>query len=223
VRLAARLTDVAVTTFTAGPASVRAVLPPDVEPVVVDVDGAGAFGLVSAVSFVLDRVNLWPRLRCGHVDYRAYVRHGDETAVWFLGAAMDSRLAHVLKHGFGMPWHRARVDVSATGDGYRLNVQRDGADATIVAVPDGPVTDELAATLVDPVVGLFEHRGRLRRYEVRHRPLRPEGARANGARVELFERLRLIHPDQRPYSILRIPDFEIDIAFPPRRVRAPRR
>ena len=206
MRVSATLSDVAVTTFTADAGRLRALLPPGVDD---------DLGLVSAVSFVLGGVNLAPGLRCGHVDYRAYVTFGDETCVWFLGAAMDSALAHTLRLVWRMPWHRASVAIEP---GYELRVDGDGRGAHVVATPDGPVDDAVSARLVAPVVGLFGDRRRLRRYSVGHGPLTLRRGTVEAARVELFERLGLVAPDQPAHSVLLVDDFAIDISFPPRRV-----
>ena len=50
------------------------------------------------------------------------------------------------------------------------------------------------------------------------RPLPPTSVVQGEGHVELFERLGLIVPGQRPHSILRLPDFELRITLPPRRV-----
>src|SRR5688572_11665717 len=96
----ARLEGVAITTFAVDTDLLASRLAPGVRPERFEL-GDGPSALVSAVSFRIRRMHLrglaWPRFTCGHVDHRAYVRHGDddERAVWFLGAWMDSRLAAI--------------------------------------------------------------------------------------------------------------------------------
>ncbi len=224
----AQLQDVAVTTFTTDGHGLAARLPPGVEPWVVPADG-GECALVSAVSFRLRDVRVgpvrWPGLDCGHVDYRAYVRFDGDPAVWFLGAAMASRLSFFLRRLWSMPWHRATVDLTA-GERYGLRVVDGAADVELRArPPDGRAPSALEgfaspgeadALLVNPTVGLFAGRRGVRRYEVHHAPLEGRVMVPETARIGLFERLGLVAPEQPPHSVLALPDFAISVRLPPR-------
>jgi hypothetical protein len=175
------------------------------------VDGAG---LASAVSFTLARVRPPIGRRCGHVDYRTHVVDGGEAAVWFLGAAMDHPLAGVLRRLWGMPWHRAAVGI-VDGDAYALDVAGAGGATTVRAESGGEI-DPAAATLTAPLLGVYAGRGGVRRYRVEHPRLQVRPAKAEAARVELFERAGVVDAGQPARSVLLVDDFTIRIAFPPR-------
>jgi hypothetical protein len=182
--------------------------------------------LVSTVSFVADDLRISGlralRLRCGHVDYRGYVRAGEERGVWFFGAAMDSWLAGAIRSVWHMPWHRAAVTLTAGHDGhYDLAVRNGVADACVQA--DGragegaPAAVDGFGRIVNPCVGWFRgRRGRVQRYEVSHPPLTPRPMVAGRADVGLFRDLGLTTAGAEPHSMLRVPDFDIRIALPPR-------
>jgi hypothetical protein len=220
----ARLLDVAIVSFAVDPAAMQALLPPglDADPTLTP-DGRA---LVSTVSFVADDLRLSGlralRLRCGHVDYRGYVRAGEERGVWFFGAAMDSRLAGVVRSVWHMPWHRAAVTLTAGHDGHYDLAVRDGvADAQVRAnghAGQGPAAAvDGSGRIVNPCVGWFRgRRGRVHRYEVSHEPLTPHPIVAGRADVGLFRDLGLTKAGAEPHSMLRVPDFDIRIALPPR-------
>lgn len=214
----ADLDRVAITTFAVDAAALRNRLAPGVEAEVFPL-GGGPAALVSAVSFVVQDFRFrrlpWPRFGCGHVDFRAYVRHGGERAVWFLGAAMDSRLAAVPRLLWGMPWHRAPVEIAGHDGSYRLGgaaaltASRDSGDAPTTV--DGFF--DLAAVadvLVNPCIGLYRRGERVARYEVAHEPLVPAVATATHASFPAFDGL---HP--RLHSVLLLPPFTITIHLPP--------
>lgn len=220
----AELERVAITTFAVEPARLAARLAPGVEPREVAIGGRAA-ALVSAVSFVARDLRHgrlpWPRVTCGHVDYRAYVFHQGEPAVWFLGAEMDSRLAGVPRRLWGMPWRRAPVSIqSHDGAGYAVR----GSGALHAVPSDAPVDGiegftsvaHAADVLVNPCVGLYHWRGRIGRYEVGHPRLEPRAAHAAEARFPAFDGL-----SPRLHSVLLLPEFTITIRLPPRRLSSP--
>jgi hypothetical protein len=229
VQAVAWLESVAVASFAVEEIRVARLLPQGVTPEVVVVDGRRA-ALVSAVSFVARGLRVpgvpFVGFDGGHVDYRTYVRHRGRPAVWFLGAAMHSRLAWALRGLWGMPWHRAGVDVLDDRGFYEVRVRNRRFSARL-AVTDQPAPAALDGfasladaqhLLVDPCLGLFRRGRGIRGYEVGHAPLLPRVVAGDG-HVELFERLGLTLPGQRPHSVLRLPDFELRISLPPRRVR----
>jgi uncharacterized protein YqjF (DUF2071 family) len=222
----ARLERVALVAFEVSAERLAAVLPDGVEPDRLEPRGQAVLSVVTFLAHNLgvQRVPRW-RVECGHLDYRAHVRFRGERAVWFLGAAMDSWLASALRWTWGMPWHRAAVDITADDDRYRL-VARDKQGAATVhlatvaeAVPSSSPfdPDELVRVVVNPPAGLYEgRRHRIRRYTVDHRPLTP--ARAAGTvRFPVLEGLGLLAPTDAPAAAFRLPDFDIAISLPPRR------
>lgn len=76
------LDDFAIVTWAVDPDRVAATLPAGFVP-----DVRAGVALVSAVAFLDDRFHFralpFPRVSCGQVNYRAYVRRNDESGVWF--------------------------------------------------------------------------------------------------------------------------------------------
>jgi hypothetical protein len=227
----ARLEEVALATFHVPLERLGAVLPAGVRPDPVRRADGEAGALVSAVGFRARNMQVRgiPRLRidCGHVDYRANVRLGDERAVWFLGAAMDSWMAAVLRAAWGMPWRRARIRLGHNGrHSYELLARDDVGTARLEAGADPhrsgdgldsfADSDRLVDALINPTVGLYSgRRGQVRRYTVQHRELTSRPATGT-ATIPLFERLGLVEPGSKPSSILLLPDFDIEIHLPPK-------
>lgn len=198
--------------------------------------------LVSMVSF-RDRdfrFNFWPwtRLRCGQINYRAYVRHGEQTGVWFFGTSLDSRLVAVPRAMWKMPWHHERIQVSAVWQGDRLDnmqVRAAGewgaADVDLVAA-DGPVGSppmadlavgaDLSSVLVDPVIGWYPRtNGGVGRYSVAHAPMQMAPCRASTAHSAVFERLDLVGPHDHPIDARATRQIRFDIHTPPHRLAGP--
>lgn len=233
------LDDLAIVTWAVEPERLAQHLPAGWEPLGWKRSGTDV-ALVSMVSF-RDRdfrFNFWPwtRLRCGQINYRAYVRHGDQTGVWFFGTSLDSRLVSVPKTLWKMPWHLDRIDVSSTWRGDRLDgmqVRARGAwgdaDAELVA-EGGPVGsppmvgltlgEDLSQVLVDPFVGWYGRTtGGVGSYSVAHAPMRMAPCRVLSARSAVFERLGLIEPNDHPIDARATRQIRFQIHTPPRRLR----
>lgn len=199
--------------------------------------------LVSMVAFTDRdfRFNFWPAtsVACGQINYRAYVRHGGQTGVWFFHTSLDSRLVAVPRRLWGMPWHRDQVAVTArwrdpgptldflevAADGAsgatRVRLSGVGRHPGVEPVPGldlgGPL--EISDRYTDPTLGWFARpRGALRRYSVWHPRMRMVPARAVTARCALFERLGLIDADQKPVDARAIREVRFDVHTPPRRL-----
>jgi hypothetical protein len=147
--------------------------------------------------------------------------------VWFLGAAMSSRLAWGLRRLWGMPWHRAPVAVSDGAARYRAAVVDRRWPATIEAeereggeeVDGFDRLEHAADVLVNARLGLFRgRRGRPAVYRAEHSPPPPRVARPGPARVRLFEELGLVEPGAEPHSVLLVDAFDIAIELPPRHI-----
>src|SRR3954454_6693547 len=106
------LDDFAIITWAVDPERLGALLPTGFVP-----DVRAGVGLVSAVAFQDDRFHFRfapaPRISCGQVNYRAYVRHADETGVWFFGTSLDNALVSMPRIAWQMPWHRDRLQIEA--------------------------------------------------------------------------------------------------------------
>ncbi len=235
------LDHLAIVTWAVDPGRLARLLPADWVPLRWERSGTDV-SLVSMVSF-LDRdfrFNFWPwtRLRCGQINYRAYVRHRDQTGVWFFGTSLDSRLVAVPRALWKMPWHRDHIQVSAVWHGDRLDHMQvhasgpwGGADADLVTA-NGPVGAppiaglamgaDLSDVLVDPFIGWYGRtNGGVGRYSVAHDHMKMTPCRALSARSAVFERLGLIGPHTHPIDARATRQIRFDILTPPRRLTGP--
>jgi hypothetical protein len=229
------LDDFALVTWPADPERLGRLLPAGFEP-----DVRAGVALVSAVAFRADhfRFNVapWPRVSGGQVDYRAYVRRGDETGVWSLGSSFDNALVAVPRMLWRMPWHRDRVGIVAEWDGdagpsWRLGVTGAWGEAAIALrgtggrfVPPAGFADATAvsAVLLDPVVGWYGRRdgSGVGRYSVWHPPLEPVPAEVDAADARVLTDLGLVEPGAGPVSAGLQRRVHLDVHTPPTRVRS---
>jgi hypothetical protein len=228
----------AVVTWATDPDRLAACLPPPFEP-----DVRAGVSLLSAVAFDDDRFRFnaapWPRLSCGQVNYRAYVRRGDETGVWFFGTSLDSPLVVVPRVVWKMPWRRDRLRIEweepmggPDGGGRSWGLEATGAwGAATVALrgtgrpfvpPAGFAdADEVSTVLLDPFVGWFSRTdgSGVGRYTVWHEPLALEQADVTAARVGVFVDLGLIGAGDEPVAAGIQRRVRFDVHTPPTRVR----
>lgn len=228
------LRDFGIVTWRTDPAVLNSLLP---DGWTADLRDGGAF--VSMVAFRDDRFRFRGvpviTMSCGQVNYRAYVRRGDETGVWFFGFSLDSPLAAIPRLVWKMPWNRTHLDIAiepvahtpaesvwtvrATGAwGVATITARIGGDP-VESLPgfDGPVTSEI---LHDPFVGWYQRRNRpdVGRYTVWHEPLELVSACAETARCSVFENLGLVSADQHPVQVGVTRSTRFDVHTPPRTV-----
>ena len=208
-------------------------------PAGITLDERNGHALVSMVAF-LDRefhfrAAPFVRLSCGQVNYRAYVRHGDDVGVWFFGTTLDSRLVVVPRRLWQMPWYRSDMQIDSAWDGDRCRSRRarvasawGAADVTLrgtgvaAATPPEFVDDDtVSAVLRDPFIGWYDRANGsgVGRYSVWHEPLRLEEALPVEAHCQAHVDLGLIEPGQLPVhaGIQRRTTF--DVHTPPTRVR----
>lgn len=229
---AAELADFAMVSWAADPDRVAAVLPAGFEP-----DVREGVTLVSLVAFRDEpfHFRFAPRIRlsAGQVNYRTYVRRGDETGVWFFGTSLGSRLTHVPATAWKMPWYRETVDVRATWSGesaWQLRARGGWGTAAVtlrgtgraVEPPAGFTTaEEVSRVLIDPAVGWYARRDGTGtgRYSVWHEPLALEDAEVQSASSGVFTGLGLITAGQAPCHAGLQRRSVFDVHTPPRRVR----
>lgn len=231
--ITAELDHFVVVTYRVDLAELRDVLPNNVEPEVFPFDDGSDGGLVSAVCFVargfhFSRV---PAVRTGgtQVDYRAYVRVGDDQGVWFFGTSFDGLLAPFPRLVWGMPYHADRVRIRATGvfPASRLQLTAVGRWGTACCdlVDDGEAapdldgfddTDTAIRTLTHPTIGWYRgRRDRALRYSVAHPELSTRLLTVRHARFDVFERLGLVDADTAPHSALACGHVPLDVHLPP--------
>jgi uncharacterized protein YqjF (DUF2071 family) len=230
------LRDVVITTYDVAPEVLASFLPKGltVERFVMP-DGRER-AMVSAVSFFNTRfyVHFAPfvKLACGQTNYRAYVRRGEERAVWFFGTSLDSPFVLLPRHAWRLPWHRMHVERESAWSGERLESLRwharaEGAEEKLVlrgtgeplgVLPGFSSEEDTHRVLTHPLVGYLRRRdGRLVTYGVWHAHLEMERAQVEDARFERFEALGLVSRGQAPSSVLVQRTTQFLVLLPPRR------
>ncbi len=195
--------------------------------------------LVSMVAF-LDhgfhfRAAPFVRLSCGQVNYRAYVRRGDEVGVWFFGTTLDSHLVTVPRRLWKMPWYRGDMEIESVWDDDHCrswhttvasrwgsaDISLRGRGVAAARPPEFKDDDDVSAVLRNPFIGWYDRANGsgVGRYSVWHEPLRLEEAEPVEAHCQVYVDLGLITPGQLPAhaGIQRRTTF--DVHTPPTRIR----
>lgn len=238
------LDDLAIVSWSLPPGRLAAVLPPGFEPISWPNTSGEARSLISCVAF-RDRdfrFRFWPwtQVRCGQVNYRAYVRYRGQTGVWFFRTSLDSPLVVVPSRLWRMPWHRDQVTVSASWQGERLQSYRvtgagpsgalevhltgTGAAPGSHPIPALALTEsaDISDLYTDPVRGWFRRTdGGVGAYSVWHQRMRMVPAAVESARCSLFEHLGLIDAGDGPLDARVIRAVRFEVHTPPRRVVRP--
>ena len=232
------LDDLAIVSWAVPPDRLSAQLPPGFDPIVWSGPSGDPRSMISCVAF-LDRdfrFQFWPwtQVRCGQVNYRAYVRHRGKAGVWFFGTSLDSSLVAIPRRLWRMPWHRDQVDVrahwrrqrldryQARGSGPWAALQLDltgaGEAPGIHPIPSLGMTAnaEISTIYTDPVQGWFRRTdGKIGAYSVWHPRMRMVPARVGTARCSLFERLGLIAAGAPPVDARVIREVRFEVHTPP--------
>ena len=238
------LEDFAMVTYDVSPVDLARQLPPDITPLRFDISG-GSRALVSAVMFNDHDFHFrgapWARMNCGQVNYRAYVRRGNETGVWFFGTSLDHRLVQVTRTLWQMPWHREQVKIQARWQeaasalsaqraelmGYSFHspgpwgsaqVRLTSASSPVGLLPGFTSEAEQRTTLLDPFTGWYRRArdGRVGRYSVWHEPLTPLLATVGVASFAVFERAGLVAKGEAPLHAIVQRRSTFDVHTPPR-------
>jgi hypothetical protein len=202
-------------------------LPEGIEPQIFEVEGREC-SLASAVAFEDRDFHFkgcpFARISCGQINYRAYVRRGEQTGVYFLRTVLGSRWAVVPRRLWSMPWVHEKVAVRGRWEGSEirtLEVEAPGAvGRTSILLERGEGLEVppalLSSQVVDPALGWFTRLdGRLGRYSVWHLPLETQTARVVGASAGPFEDAGLVDPGQAPLAALVQRSVEFDVHLPP--------
>lgn len=228
------LEDFALITWAVDPAKLEPLLPSGFVP-----DVRNGRSLVSMVPFVDRRFHFrfapFAPVSCGQVNYRAYVRRGEETGVWFFGTSLDSIFVLLPRVAWRMPWHRDRLRFTSTWDDaagcsrWRLqasggwggaSVSLRGTGRPLPGLPSFAEVGEASRILLDPFVGWYARRdgSGVGRYSVWHEPLQLEEVIVEEARCDVFTDLGLIEPDEMPLRAGVQRRVAFDVHTPPRRV-----
>ena len=228
------LDDFALINWAVDPGRVQALLPSGFT-----VEQREGQAMVSMVAF-LDhefhfRAAPFVRLSCGQVNYRAYVRRGDEVGVWFFGTTLDSRLVAVPRRLWQMPWYHGDMEIDSTWEGDhchswhttvtsrwgRADVTLRGTGAAAARPPEFVDDDDVSAVLRNPFIGWYDRANGsgAGRYTVWHEPLALEEAEVTEAHCQVYTDLGLIEDGQLPVhaGVQRRTTF--DVHTPPTRVR----
>jgi uncharacterized protein YqjF (DUF2071 family) len=236
--VSSHLRDFVITTYDVPPDALARYLPDGLEPDVFTLDAGEPRAFVSAVSFLNTRffVRFAPfvRLTVRQVNYRAYVRRGEERAVWFFGTSLATRLGLIVPRLiWGLPWayaegeHDARwtddehleaLSWQARGEHGEERLRIEGTGEPMGRLDGFADEEETQLVLTHPLIGYLRRRARaVVTYSVWHAPLQLERAHAHEARFELFERLGLIEENAAPHSVLAQRMTHYLIQLPPRR------
>lgn len=234
------LEDIAIVTYDIDPDALATLLPAWLEPDVLTLADGRRRALVSAVSFrdVDFRFRLVPFVRLGmlQTNFRAYVRAGEERAVWFLGSTLTSRSVAVPRRLWAMPWYRVDATLRATWDGEACRGWRStatgswgGMDVELtgttepMGILDGMADEaETARLLTHPLAGYYRRLdGQVAGYRVWHAPMHPTRGAMVHARYDVLESSALIAPAQTPHSVLLERRSDFIVYLPPRRLDGP--
>ena len=198
--------------------------------------------LISIVP-LLDQDFNYPRLApfakfsFGQTNHRVYVidRSTGEHAVWFFGTTLGSRLVHLARSLWRIPWHHAGYDIDCSYDPaagryrqYRFDVRSDWCSCEIELEDSGePMSllegfdsiEQQKLVLTHPVEGFFYRRdGKLGTYSVWHDEIPLTMASASDLYFSLYEDLEILDRDEmaKPHSVLLCPETLFEIHLPPR-------
>lgn len=199
--------------------------------------------MISAVPFLDEdfcfRALPFPKWRFGQTNYRAYVidRETGEPGVWFFGTTLSSRLVHIARWLWRIPWHHSRSTLDCVHDPmrgayarYRVDTESGFGPAHIELEDTGePMRllpgfrdlEEQVLVLTHPITGwFFRLDGQLGTYSVSHEVIPMTIARPRQLQFGLFERLGLVSRDemQTPHSVLLCPLTTFQVHLPPRRL-----
>jgi len=216
-----------IVTWAMEPERLARALPEGIEPQVFEVEGREC-SLASAVAFEDRDFHFkgcsFAQVSCGQINYRAYVRRGGKTGVYFFRTVLGSRWAVVPRRLWSMPWVHESVGVRGRWEGSELSslqVEAPGAVArTSIRLEggDGPEVPAalLSAQVADPALGWFTRcDGRLGRYSVWHPPLEAQTVHIVTASAGPFEEAGLVDPGQAPLGALAQRSVEFDVHLPP--------
>jgi hypothetical protein len=229
------LDSFAIVSYRVEPGLVARHLPSGVVPEVFNFDDGGLGALVSAVVFrdrgFHFRFCPWVSISCGQINYRAYVRMGGERGVWFFGTALDHPLVIIPRVLWGMPWHRARIQIGTDTDRWHMTaVDTSGTSHCELTVTNEALgrldgfndATETLRTLTHPTDGWFRRRdGAIGNYSIWHEVMAARHCSSISARFTFLETLGLITSSCEPHSALTQPTIHFDIYTPPRRIGSP--
>lgn len=191
--------------------------------------------MLSVVPFVDADFNFyrlfpWLTFRFAQTNHRVYVRDkmSGEPVVWFFGTTLGSRVVHLARTLWRIPWYLAQYEIDCTYDevngrylNYGIDIQSDWCAAQIELEDTGePVnlTAEERLILTHPVDGYFYRLdGRVGGYSIWHEIIPLTTAKPKNLYFSLYEKLNIMNREemQQPHSIFVCPRISFDIYMPP--------
>lgn len=230
-----KLLDFALITWAVAPEALARHLPDGLEPDVFTLDDGREVAFISAVPFRDADFHFhfapFYKIAMGQTNYRAYVRHGEQRAVWFFGTTLTGFWIRIPRDAWKLPWHGAEMTFDTAWDGevctrYELEATSDWAPARLsMAGTDRPMgrldgfadEEEAAVVLTHPLIGhYYRADGQVGSYSVWHDRLELRHAEVARAHFPLFEQLELIEPGAPPHSALVQRETTFVIFLPPR-------
>jgi len=200
-----------------------------------DVDGRQQ-AMLSVVSFVdadfcFYRLFPWFKFYFPQTNHRLYVidKATGEPVVWFFGTTLGSRVVHLARTLWRIPWFGARYHVDCLFDEiagryktYQMQIKSDWCAAQIEIEDTGkPVelSDDERLILTHPMDGYFYRLdGRVGGYAVWHELIPLTAGKPRQLYFSLYEKLGIMTKEemQKPTSIFLCPRTPFEIYMPPR-------
>lgn len=226
MKVLATLKHFAVVTYDVSPDEAERLLPDRFALDIVRKDGMEK-ALLSIVTFRGEDFR-WAALPCVRftfyqTNYRLYVtlRQNNEKAVWFLGTVMDSKIRHIPRLFWKLPWHKGTFSLEYRYDPgrnsyshYKMTTRSDWAAMELSLTQHGHEMKELPGFnsaeegmqfLTQRFAGYYPRiDGRIGKVKVWHQRLDIKHAACLHARFSLLDRLGLVPIAQHssPHSVL---------------------
>ena len=200
-----------------------------------DIDGRQQ-AMLSVVPFVdadfsFYRLFRWFKFRFPQTNHRVYVidKATGEPVVWFFGTTLGSRVVHLARTLWRIPWYGARYHIDCVFDAtagryetYQMRIKSDWCAAQIEIEDTGKpaeLSDAERLILTHPVDGYFYRLdGRVAGYAVWHERIPLTSGKPRQLYFSLYEKLGIMTREemQKPYSIFLCPRIPFEIYMPPK-------
>lgn len=210
------------------PERLRPIVPEQFElDLVIINDSSSAF--ISAVAFKNEDIKAGrlPLPEYDQINYRAYILHGEERAVYFFDMNVNSRVIATGTNVLGLPVDYEEIEIATRADEekageLRLSVTSSGPQGLAAEVL---VSETISKPPIDLSTEFFTERpvgyvkapaGGLLKVVVEHERIAARSATAESARALFFEALGLLSEQEsrNPHSILYVKDTLFNTSAP---------
>ncbi len=236
------LKHLCVVTYAVPPERLRPHLPQELELETIATPQGETRALLSAVTFFNHNFSNaripTPGNHFGQTNYRVYVQHKQQRAVWFLGTTLGTYFVHVPRVLWGMPWHHGRfhfhtrqktdapdspyqqLEIEVKGGATPMHIAIDDTQQPVHALSGFATTEETLQVLTQPSVGLYAWRGsrtKIGRYSIWHDFYSATIGTLRHGYYKLLEDLEIVRRDefQHPHSVMVQPQILYIIYLPP--------